>query len=386
MPQETQARHWRTAAAALALMRARAGLTRRDLGDRLGLGSGGVSDLAARLREAKLIVESPASSQGPGRPTFTLRAHPEAPVSLAVDLRHGDWRLGVCTLDGEVEMLSGGSHDGDPDRSMALLRRRVSAAARRLAGRVVAVGVAVPGQVSGTRLLHASMLGWRDVDLTRVNAATDIPVVAGNDAAVAAIAEARMHPARPAVLLHVVVEVGAGGALVIDGLPVRGARDLQGEFGHLPMGEPDLDCPCGARGCWGVPFDPREVARRLGDPTPVDPRGYLDALLRDRHAPAKLRRLRDDLASRLGRGVAGLVNAVDPDVVTLGALAGPVRDASPERFADAYDAGLMALHREQPPLVTAASAGDDAVLAGVGLTALDHTLDATRLAAWAADR
>jgi predicted NBD/HSP70 family sugar kinase len=386
MSQEFQARHWRTAAAALALLRARGGLTRRDLGERLGLGSGGVSDLAARLREARLIVETPASSEGPGRPTFTLGAHPEAPVALAVDLRHGDWRLGVCSLDGEVEMLAGGAHDGDPDRSMALLRRRVTTAVRRLAGRVVAVGVAVPGQVSGTRLLHASMLGWRDVDLTRVNAAADIPVVAGNDAAVAAIAEARTHPARPDVLLHVVVEVGAGGALVVDGLPVRGARDLQGEFGHLPMGEPDLECPCGARGCWGVPFDPREVARRLGDPPPDDPRGYLDGLLRQSKAPADVRRLRDDLASRLGRGVAGLVNAVDPDVVTLGALAGPVRDASPDRFTDAYDAGLMALHRERPPLVTAASAGDDAVLAGVGLTALDKTLDATRLAAWAADR
>ena len=136
----------------------------------------------------------------------------------------------------------------------------------------------------------------------------------------------------------------------------------------------------------GVPFDPREVARRLGDPTPADPRSYLDGLLRSREATADVRRLRDDLASRLGRGVAGLVNAVDPDVVTLGALAGPVRDASPERFTDAYDAGLMALHREQPPLMTTASAGDDAVLAGVGLTALDQTLDAARLAAWAEER
>jgi predicted NBD/HSP70 family sugar kinase len=381
-----QARHWRTAADALALLRSRSGLTRSELRAGLGLGSGGVSDLAARLREARLIVERTAEVQGPGRPTSTLHAHPQAPVALALDVRHGDWRLGVCTLDGEVRMLAEGLHDADPDRTLALLSRRVTSEARRLAGQVVAVGVAVPGQVSGDRLLQASMLGWRDVDLGRVGAGSDVPVVAGNDAAMSAVAEARTHPARPAVLLHVVVEVGLGGALVVGGRPVPGARGLHGEFGHLPMGDADADCPCGARGCWGVPFDPREVARRLGDPAPTDPRAYLDDLLRRGDPSNAVRALREDLAARLGRGLAGVVNAVDPDAVTLGALAGPVRDAAPERFAAAYDAGLMSLHRERPPLLTDASAGADAVLAGVGLTALGQTLDAARLAAWAGQR
>jgi predicted NBD/HSP70 family sugar kinase len=381
-----QARHWRTAADALTLLRARSGLTRRELGERLGLGSGGVSDLASRLRAARLIVERTVSARGAGRPTSTWHAHPEAPVALAVDLRHGDWRLGVCALDGEVTMLVAGVHDGDPDRSLALLRRRVTAAARSLEGRVVSVGVAVPGQVSGARLLQASMLGWRDVDLARLGAGAGVPVLAGNDASMAAIAEARVHPARPAVLLHLVAEVGLGGAVVVDGRPVPGARGLQGEFGHLPLADPGLACPCGAHGCWGVAFDPREVARRLGDPTPADPRGYLGGLLARPDVPDAVLRLREDLATRLGRGLAGLVNVVDPDVVTLGALAGPVRDAAPARFADAYDLGLMTLHRDRPPLLATATAGADAVLAGVGLTALDQTLDAARLASWAEGR
>jgi predicted NBD/HSP70 family sugar kinase len=109
-------------------------------------------------------------------------------------------------------------------------------------------------------------------------------------------------------------------------------------------------------------------------------------LLSHRDPSADVGRLREDLAFRLGRGLAGLVNATDPDLVTLGSLAGPVRDAAPDRFAAAYDAGLMTLHRERPPLLTAATAGDNAVLAGVGLTALDQALDAARLAGWVASR
>src|SRR5262245_42361311 len=112
-PTTAQARHWRSASSALALLRGRAGLTRRELGERLGLTSGGVSDLAGRLRAAGLIVESPAPVHGPGRPSSMWRAHPDAPVALAVDLRHGDWRLARCGLDGEVTMLAEGVHDGD---------------------------------------------------------------------------------------------------------------------------------------------------------------------------------------------------------------------------------------------------------------------------------
>src|SRR3954471_23820766 len=95
-PATLQARHWRSAAAALAFVRRRAEPTRRDLARELGLSSGAASDLLVRLRAAGLIGERPAPAGGRGRPTTVLHAHPEGPVVLAVDLRHGDWRLAVC--------------------------------------------------------------------------------------------------------------------------------------------------------------------------------------------------------------------------------------------------------------------------------------------------
>jgi predicted NBD/HSP70 family sugar kinase len=381
-PSAAQARHWRSASRALALLRGRAELTRRELGERLSLTSGGMSDLAGRLRAAGLIVESPAPVRRPGRPSSVWRAHPDAPVALAVDLRHGDWRVGQCSLDGEVTMLADGAHDGDPGGIVGRLRPVVAKLAAGLAGRLAVIGVAVPGQVSGTRVLQASMLTWRDVDLAELGAGTGVEVVAGNDATVAGVAEARVHAERPQVLLHVVVEVGLGGAVVVDGRPLRSDRDLHGEFGHLPLGDPGRRCPCGARGCWGLDFDAREVARTLGDPVPTDPRGYLLDTLARTTSSASVLGLRREAAASLGRGLAGLVNSLDPHAVTLGGLAGPVRRASPEAFEAAYADGLMLLHRERPPAVATATAGPHAVLTGIGLTALDHALDAEWLADW----
>jgi predicted NBD/HSP70 family sugar kinase len=376
-----QARHWRSAAAALELVRRRPQPTRRDLATELGLASGAASDLMGRLRAARLVAERPATAQGPGRPTTRLYAHPEGPVVLAVDLRHGDWRLAACGTDGELESLASAPHSGqDPDAVLARLRRVVAREAERLGGRALAVGVAVPGLVAGTRLLDATMLGWRDVELSVVGGG--LSVVAGNDATMAAVATARTRPTASA-LLHLVLEVGIGGALVVGGRPVQGARGLAGEFGHLPFGDRRELCGCGARGCWGVRFDPVRIAARFGEPEPTDPRGWLRGLFEAPQPSATERRVRSELAADLGRGAAGLVNALDPDVVTLGGLAGPLRDAATGAFEKAFEAGLMDVHRGGAPEIVPGSAGEDAVLVGVALAAFDQVLDARRLALWA---
>src|SRR5436305_9704273 len=376
-----QARHWRSAAAALEVVRRRLAPTRRELALELGLASGPASDLVGRLRAARLVAERPAAVQGPGRPTTRLYAHPNGPVVLAIDLRHGDWRVAVCGVDGEPEPLAAGRHRGGRvDAVLGRLRRVVMRATDQFAGRVLAVGVAVPGLTAGTRMLDASMLGWREVELDVI--AGGLPLIAGNDATMAAVAEARLHPAA-GVLLHLVLEVGIGGALVLEGRPAQGARGLAGEFGHLPFGDRDQVCGCGARGCWGLSFDPRRLASRLGEPEPADPRGWLRQILETSQPSAEVRRLREQLAAEFARGTAGLINAVDPHMVTLGGLAGPLRDAAPGAFQHAFEAGLMSVHRVRAPEVATGRAGEDAVLVGIALATFDQVLDATQLAVWA---
>jgi predicted NBD/HSP70 family sugar kinase len=378
-----QARHWRSAAAALELVRRRPQPTRRELAVELGLASGAASDLVGRLRAARLVAERPAPVHGPGRPTTCLHAHPEGPVVLALDLRHRDWRLAACGIDGELQPLGSGHHSGqNADAVVARLRGVVARAVERSGGRALAVAVAVPGLVAGTRLLDASMLNWRDIDLDQIGGG--LPVVAGNDATMAAVATARTHPAADA-LLHLVLEIGIGGALVLGGRPVQGARGLAGEFGHLPFGDPDQVCGCGARGCWGALFDPGRIAARLGAPDPEHPREWLRRLFAAPEPSADERRVLWALARDLGRGTAGLVNALDPDVVTLGGLAGPLRDAGPGAFDAAFAAGLMGVHRAHAPAVVTGLAGEDAVLVGAALTAFDQVLDAHRLALWAGE-
>jgi hypothetical protein len=69
--------------------------------------------------------------------------------------------------------------------------------------------------------------------------------------------------------------------------------------------------------------------------------------------------------------------------VTLGGLAGALRDAAPNAFEHAFEAGLMSAHRRPAPEIATGRAGEDAVLIGTALVTFDRVLDAARLALWA---
>jgi predicted NBD/HSP70 family sugar kinase len=171
-----------------------------------------------------------------------------------------------------------------------------------------------------------------------------------------------------------------GGVLVVDGQPVRGARGRGGEFGHLPFGDPRLECPCGAHGCWGRTVDGEALARLIGEPRPADPELYarhaLVARAAGSHAAVQ------EVARALGAGIAGLVNAHDPDVVTLSGLAPLARAAAPDAFSEAYHGGLMRTFRDAPPPVYDSAHDDSGPARGALSLGFDHITSPAELADW----
>lgn len=379
---------WRGALAVLDEMRREPGVTRATVARRLGLSTGSATEITARLRDLGLLTEAPAAAAGRGRPTTVLRPHPDGPVVIAVDLRQEDWRCAVAALDGRPETVAAGAHvSRDPGRVIDAVAQAVRRVRDRHGHRVRAVSVAVAATVRHGEVVQSATLGWDAVDLGALSADPDMPLLVGNDATLAGLAEARNGAAAgAAAALHVTIEVGVGGTLVIDGRPVEGATGAGGEFGHLPFGDPDLRCPCGARRCWDLVVDGRAIARSLGDPPPRDPRTYAEAALARAPEDAVVRAAVGRAARGLAGGLAGLINALDPDIVTLGGLAQPLRAAAGQEFTAALTDGLMRFRRADPPPVVAAALGDDGALRGAVIGALDHVLTEDGLAAWAAGR
>jgi predicted NBD/HSP70 family sugar kinase len=125
------------------------------------------------------------------------------------------------------------------------------------------------------------------------------------------------------------------------------------------------------------------MARHLGEPAPRNARTYArDVLARAVLEPAARRAIRHTAAA-LGSGTAGLVNALDPEVVTLGGLAASTMRAAPRAFLGSYHGGLMAFRRSAPPEVRPAAFEEDGALRGAAEVGLDAVLSEEGLEAWA---
>jgi predicted NBD/HSP70 family sugar kinase len=352
------------AVAMLAAVHAHPGLTRAQASRLLGIGTGGAAEVVGRLVAGRLLAEGPAApGGGRGRPTRQLTPHPEGPLMLAALITHESWRVDVVELGGVSVASRAGRHTGDPaDAVLAELRGALDELRNRFGGRLRGLGVAGPGVVLDERYLDATVLGWTDVDLWSLWPDAEV-IVADNDAALAALAESTRGAAVGARLaLHLRVDAGLGGAVVDAGRLVGGARGTAGEFGHLPMGDPAVRCACGARGCWGTAVDGGALARLLSEPEPLNPVTYARHVLAREDDAA--RTAVAAAASALGRGIAGLVNALDPDIVTLGGLGADLLAAAPGELDTACLAGLMRFRRGTPPPVVAARLGEEGPLTG----------------------
>jgi predicted NBD/HSP70 family sugar kinase len=386
----------RRASAAVAVLRAvhrQPGIERAAVARRLSLTSGLITETVARLSGLNLLSEHPAPRTGArGRPTTTLDPHPRGPLVIAVVIGHETWRVAVAQLGGTELARTERPHRRDPGEVLAVLAAQLRSLRRRHGLRIRAVAVSVPGTVRDNRLAQAANLGWSDVDLSvlwpRDRGAR--PFLAGNDATFAAVAEARRGAAAGAAsLVHLFMEAGLGGAVIEDGRLVLGALGTAGEFGHMPFGDPAQPCRCGARGCWNTAIEGAAIARLLNQPSPADEVSYsrqVFAAARTSLVPGAPPRAELDavqvVARSVGAGAAGLANALDPGVITLGGLGRDLLDIAGDQVYPAYLAGLMTFRRASPPSLLPARFGDDAPLVGALDEAFSAVLTDEGLRAW----
>ena len=290
--------------------------------------------------------------------------------------------------DGEVQARAGAETPAEDQE--ATLVAMVEAARAIMAPEVLAVGVGAAGivDVANGTLRYAPNLAWRDVAIVeRMRAALGLPCQLDNDANAAAYAEFRLGAGRGyRHVLLVTVGTGLGGGIVTDGRLFRGAHGFAAEIGHVVV-EPDGPvCGCGNRGCWErvasgstIGRLGREEARRQpgselarlaeGDPDAVT--GRLVTRAAEAGDPAASEILAE-VGRRLGVGIAGLVNILDPQIVVVGggAIAAGELLLEPARAAFAETVEGVG-HRPRVPIV-AAQLGPDAGAVGSAALALEE--------------
>lgn len=361
--------------------------TRSQLTRDLELARGTASVLVGGLVEDALLHEEPAEGHGRGRPTQIPGPHRDGPVALAVDLREDAWEIASCELGGGMTPLATSRHDGTPE---GVLRSVGQALRERMSPRVVGVGLSIAGPVRHDNTVGIAHLGWSDVPVGELLGLEGTPLFVGNDARLAGLAEARRGRLQGVgVGLHLHVDFDLGGSLLVEGRPLAGATGTAGEFGHMPMatGSP-LVCMCGVRGCWSLSVGSNALLRAFGLEAGYG-RGREEAeriLVRAARGDAAAMAAVRENARALGAGAGALVNALDPEVVTLSGTAVEVFILAGPELRAAYIEGLMAFRRSSPVPIVPSALGRRGSLVGAMESVFDAFLTPEGLQTWRATR
>jgi glucokinase len=276
-------------------------------------------------------------------------------------------------------------------REDVLLRFQTAIAeALREVDGVTAVGVGLPatmdlasGFVAGCRHLPIAGFAFRDW----LAGEAGLPVHVDNDATLALLAEHRVGAARGASeALMLTIGTGIGGGLISHGRLLHGAHGAAGEPGHMSIDADGRPCPgdCPGRGCLEAYVSGPELARMgyeyaaLADDYNLGrvlaAKGELtaaDVVQAARAGDAGAHEALDRMGEKLGVGLAGLMNLLDPEVIVigggLGSDAGRLLLDPAERVARARALEPAASSVRIVP----AELGEDAGMLGAAMLALE---------------
>ena len=360
-------------------------LTRSQLVARTGLTRSAIRSLIGELAAGGLVAEERAIPLGaPGRPSPLVYPNPDGAVVLALEIAVDSLAAAVVGLGGEVLARSRADrpkgHVSVAEVVADLVELATAVRARRPPDDpLIGVGLAIVGVVRRTDgfVSMAPNLGWRDVPLGERLAralGTLVPISIANEADLGALAELRRGAAvGEDHVLFISGEVGVGGGLIVDGMPLTGVAGYGGEVGHIPVNPNGSPCRCGSVGCWETEIGEGALLRRAGHP-PDGGRGEVEAVLAEAAAGshAALSAL-DEVGHWLGFGLAGLVNVFNPRLVVLGGLFGRIHPFVAETIERGLDRLALPAPRKLVRVVPA-TLGVDAPLLGAAELAFESLL------------
>jgi fructokinase len=226
---------------------------------------------------------------------------------------------------------------GDYDGTIEAIASLVAAAEAAVGARA-SVGIGMPGAISpATGLVknaNSTWLNGRPLDRD-LSARLDRPVRLANDANCFALSEASDGAAAgAAVVFGVILGTGCGGGVVVHGRVLTGPNAIAGEWGHNPLPWPrhaelpGPECYCGKQGCLETflsgPGLVRDYAAHADQGRCDLGRGGATAITaatvvaRAVEGDAAAAEALDRYIDRLARGLATVINALDPDAIVLG--------------------------------------------------------------------
>ena len=189
------------------------------------------------------------------------------------------------------------------------------------------VGIGIPGSISPVsgliRNANSTFLNGRDF-VRDLEASLGLKVRVANDANCFALSEAIDGAGKDAKsMFGLILGTGCGGGVVINKALVTGAGWIAGELGHMPLPWPQPDeypgpqCWCGRYGCLET-FVSGPAVERHYHAMSGQALALAEIVALSLVGNILARQVIDQLVDRIARGLAVVVDILDPEMIVLG--------------------------------------------------------------------
>ena len=313
-------------------------------------------------------------------------------TEYAVGVDVGGTRIAVGLVDRKGRILKEAKHltpKGGPFAVVDAIIDGIVTTMENVQGSEVAgIGIGLPAQVDFLRqsVEFCTNLPLAGVDVRAlVMSRVKHEITIDNDGNMAAFGEYTYGAAQGTRdFLMITIGTGVGGGMFLDGSAYRGSRGMGSEVGHMVIQMDGPPCPCGGNGhiesYLGRPAlaaKGRELAETYKGRAILDAAGGdIDAITAEAVIRAALSG--DEPATKilmeagviLGRGLVGLINLLNPQLVVVGGGIGESVAFMVERAAEVI--GEEALAGRRDVRVIQAELGNDAGVLGAAALAFDE--------------
>ena len=248
---------------------------------------------------------------------------------------------------------------------------------------MVGVGVGAPGPVDSEGVIYkAANLGWGVFSIKEtLENILKLPVMAGNDANVAALGEMWKGGGQGYKdLVVVTLGTGVGGGIIVNGKMLTGANGAGGEIGHIHVEDDEQEtCGCGNRGCleqYSSATGVTRLAKRKLEKTTQD------SVLRTTTLSAKsvfdavkakdpvAMEIAEQFGQYLGEGLAAIACVTNPEAFVIGGGVSKAGSVLIDYIRPYYQKAVF--HADRDVKFELATLGNDAGIYGAAKLVLDR--------------
>lgn len=299
---------------------------------------------------------------------------------FGVDIGGTTVKLGFFDVEGNLlekwEILTRKEEDGSkilPDVAESIKSKM---AEKQLTSTdILGIGVGAPGPIDSDGVVHRAVnLGWGTFSIKEtLEDLLHIPVMAGNDANVAALGEMWKGGGQGSSdLIVVTLGTGVGGGIIIGGKVLTGAGGAGGEIGHIHVQEGEEECcGCGNKGCLEQYASATGIKRLAVKKMEESDK---DSILRKGEVSAKTVfngvKAKDELAMEvaaefgkyLGNGLAVIASVINPETIVIGGGVSKAGEVLFDYIKPSYEKNVF--HANRNVKFALATLGNDAGIYG----------------------